>query len=175
MSDAATPQDPEPKDTVPKAAPEAVPKKATPESAKLGAPLAVDVGRSSRVLEALQNAAQGLLFPSETDAPIEPFFWPGPAPVTPSVELVASYAEVEAKAVKTQSLNAFFKPTVTEEEWHNAQEKAEVKRFQALLDVVKQSLEAVKVFRIGKVEIEVYAVGRVSDGYAGFKTKVVET
>lgn len=171
MSDAATPQDPELENAVTKAAP----KKATPESAKLDAPLAADVARSTPVLEALQNAAHGLLFPSETDAPIEPFFWPEPAPVTPSAELVASHAEIEANAVKTQSLVTFFKPTLAEEEWHNAQEKAEVKRFQALLDVVKSDLAATKVFRVGKVEIEVYVVGRVSDGYAGFKTKVVET
>lgn len=175
MSDTTTEKAATKKDT----APAALPKAAAPEGTKLGAPLAdvplaADVARST-VLEALQSAAQGLLFPSETDAPLEPFFWPEPAPVTPSVELVASHAEVEAKAIKTQSLTTFFKPTLAEEEWHNAQEKAEVKRFQALLDVVKQSLEAVKVFRIGKVEIEVYVVGRVSDGYAGFKTKVVET
>lgn len=126
-------------------------------------------------LEALRQVAQGLLFPSETDAPIEPFFWPDEAPKTPSVEVVAKRLKESPSAIKTQSLATFFKPTLAEEEWHNAQEKAEVKRFQALLDVVKQSLEAVKVFRIGKVEIEVYVVGRISDGYAGFKTQVVET
>ncbi len=138
-----------------------------------------------RVLEALRQASQGLLFPSETDAPIEPFFWSDAAPMTPSIELVASRANVEidafegktqeAKPFKTQSLAAFFKPTVVEEDWHNEQEKAEVKRFQVLLAAVKSNLKTPKVFRVGKVEIEVYVVGQVSDGYAGFKTMVVET
>lgn len=127
------------------------------------------------VLEVLRQASEGLLFRSETDAPIEPFFWPDAAPVAPSAELVASHAKAEVKAVKTRSLTTFFRPTITEQEWHNAQEKAEVKRFQILRETVKSSLKAAKVFRVGKVEVEVYVVGQVMDGYAGFKTRVVET
>jgi hypothetical protein len=93
----------------------------------------------------------------------------------PTAETVAVHLKVEPATIKTQSLNAFFKPTVAQEEWHNAEEKAEVKRFQALLDVVKSNLKSPKVFRVGKAEIEVYVVGQVADGYAGFKTMVVET
>lgn len=131
--------------------------------------------KGESALEALRQASEGLLFLSETDAPIEPFFWAEAAPVAPSSELVAARAKVEAKEVKAQSLTAFFKGAVREEDWQNAEEKAQAKRFQLLLDAVKHNLDGAKAFRVGEIEIAVYVVGRVGDGYAGFQTKVVET
>jgi hypothetical protein len=127
------------------------------------------------VIRSLQDVTKGLLFPSETDAPLEPFFWPHETAGAPTVEIVAGHLKVEPADVKSQSLSAFFKPTVTEEDWHNAEEKAEVKRFQALLAALKRDLKAPKVFRVGTVEVTVYVVGQVEGGYAGIKTEVVET
>jgi hypothetical protein len=131
--------------------------------------------KGEEAVESLRRLSQGLFFPSETDAPIEPFFWPNENAEALSVEVVAKHLGENPTAIKTQSLTAFFKPLVTDQAWHNEAEKVEVKRFEALRDAVKSNLSNAKVFRVGKVEIAVYIVGNVADGLAGLKTDIVET
>jgi len=74
------------------------------------------------------------------------------------------------------SLGVFFKDVITEEDWHNAEEKEEVRKFRQLVLALKKTLKDLKVFKVGKVEADVYIVGRTESGdWAGLKTKVVET
>jgi hypothetical protein len=126
-------------------------------------------------LEALKSASQGLTFPSETDAPFTPFFWKTEAVEAPSADLVAAQIERAAGEIRSQSLATLFRPLIEEEDWHNDEERAEVLRYQELLKVLKSTLKQAKVFRIGKVEVDIYIVGCVSGGYAGLKTQAVET
>ena len=81
----------------------------------------------------------------------------------------------EGGTIKTVSLGAFFRPTTKEEDWHNEEEQAEVKRFQGLVAKIKATLEHPQVFRVGETNIDVYAVGAVEGGWAGLQTRVVET
>ena len=55
------------------------------------------------------------------------------------------------------------------------EETALVQRFQELVKAIKSHLKDVKVFRIGETHIDVYIVGQTEGGYAGLKTRVVET
>jgi hypothetical protein len=74
------------------------------------------------------------------------------------------------------SLDAFFKDVTTGEDWHDAEEKEEVRKFRELVQTLKKALKDIKVFKAGKVEVDVYIVGRTESGdWAGLKTKVVET
>jgi hypothetical protein len=130
------------------------------------------------ILEKLRQASEGLLYLSETDAPLQPFFWKSESEgealeVTP--EAVGQHAEIDAAQLKTQSLGAFFKPAVTEEDWYDEDEKASAKRFQALHDLVKQELKGVKIFRTPAPERQVFIVGQTEGGLAGLQTTVVET
>ena len=128
----------------------------------------------SPVLEALQKAAEGLLFPSEIDAPLVPFFWPEPVP--PEAGRLIERAEMpEGTSVKRVSLAAFFRSAVKEEDWHNDEERAEVKKFQALIAVLKDTLKQPQVWLLGEVNRIVYIVGGVEGGSAGLQTRVVET
>lgn len=128
------------------------------------------------VIDTLQKATEGLLFVSETDAPLQPFFWPDVGTTSPTPELVAHAANLPAAAsIKSVRLDTFFRPATTEEEWHNEEEKAQVQRFKDLVKTLKETLDNMKVFRVGETSIDVYIVGRVEGGYAGLKTKVVET
>ena len=78
--------------------------------------------------------------------------------------------------VRTPPLARFFKPATEEQVWHNAAERATAKRFQALVSALKENLSDLKVVQVGKVESEVYVVGKTASGdLAGVKTKVVET
>ena len=66
------------------------------------------------VVAKLEAAAQDLLFVSETDAPLTPFFWPSDAKeFTP--ELLAQFAKLSDEIeIGTQTLTEFFEPAMTE-------------------------------------------------------------
>lgn len=131
----------------------------------------------SEVVATLRQASDGLLFISETDAPLVPFFWPDEnngAEMTP--ERLRELANVPEDApIKSSSIATFFKPATKAEDWHNDDEKAEVARFQALVETLKSTLKKPMAWRVGETEIAVYVVGAVSDGWAGVQTRVVET
>ena len=131
--------------------------------------------KKSNAAEALKKASKGLLFRSETDAPFEQFEWPGQEG-KPDKARVLELAGLPADTtVKTKSLDAFFKDATREEAWHDDQEKAEVQRFKQLVRAIQDNLSDVKVFLAGGTEKDVFIVGRAGDGWAGLKTKVVET
>src|SRR4051812_16818940 len=117
---------------------------------------------------ALKEASGGLLFPSETDAPFEPFEWPSAGEGKPDKARVAGLAGLPAGTpVKVKSLAAFFADATREEAWHDEEEKQQVERFEQLVQAIKAALAHVKVFETGKVEIDVYIVGRADTGWAG--------
>jgi hypothetical protein len=133
---------------------------------------------SKSTLDILQKATQGLLLQSETDAPLVPFFWPADGEGTTSLapQRLLQFAGAESDtAVKTTTIATFFRNATKEESWQNAEEKAEVTRFKALVTTLKSTLRKPQVFRVGEVTIDVYIVGNVEGGYAGLKTQVVET
>jgi len=126
-------------------------------------------------MQALEQVAKGLLFPSETDVPLVAFFWSA-EDIALTPQRLAQLAGVPAgTAIKTVKLDNFFRPATKEEDWHNAQEQAEARRFQELVRVIKSNLADVKVFRVGETSIDVFVVGRVEGGFAGLRTRVVET
>jgi hypothetical protein len=136
----------------------------------------MNTSASSSATQSLQRASDGLQFSSETDAPLTPFFWAAKNDPELTPELVAALAGAPEDApVETDRLAAFFRDATLEEEWHNDEEKEQVRRFSALLDVIKSTLDGTKVFRIGETKIDVYIVGKVEGGFAGLHTQVVET
>jgi hypothetical protein len=131
--------------------------------------------QQSAAVETLKKASEGLQFQSETDAPFEPFEWSGEQG-KPDKARVLELAGLPANAaVKAKSPDAFFKDATKEETWHDEEEKAEVQRFKQLVQTLKETLKDVKVFQVGKPESDVYITGRTDSGWAGLKTKVVET
>ena len=124
-----------------------------------------------------RKPSDGLLFISETDAPLTPFFWPdadATAPITE--ERLRELAEVPDDAsVKTTSLTAFFAPLPKMRIGTTTRKKAEVARFVSLVETLKSILKKPQVWRIGETKVAVYVVGAVEGGWAGVQTKVVET
>ncbi len=131
--------------------------------------------KKSAILEALKKVSQGLLFPSETDAPFEAFLWPGQEGKPDKARVLALAGLPADTPIKVKSLGAFFADATEEQDWHDDEEKAEVLKFRQLVQGLKESLADVKVFQAGRVESDVYIVGRAESGWAGLKTKVVQT
>ena len=129
----------------------------------------------SPIENTLSQAAQGLIFMSETDASLVPFFWPGEFEA-PTAEIVALQANLPSdSAIEQRTVREFFEPVATEQDWQNEDERAMARRFQSLVAILEQSLREPTVFCAGEVAVDVYIVGLVSDGLAGLQTKVVET
>ena len=64
---------------------------------------------------------------------------------------------------------------MSEENWYEDEEKATVKKFQNLVNLLKTNLIDLQVYKIGNREIDVYITGNTPDGIAGVSTKVIET
>jgi hypothetical protein len=118
------------------------------------------------VVDALQKAVKGLLYISESDAPLEPFLWEDGGKLTEDKLLELAGIE-EGTSVETETLADFFRIVSKEDK----------PKFDALAKVLKEQLSGVKVYKIGdEAERQVYVVGKTSDGkWAGVKTSVVET
>ena len=86
--------------------------------------------KSSPQLETLPQAAQGLLFISETDAPLVPLFWPDATDGEFTSDRLSELAGLaHDQPIKSIKLESFFRPATKAEEWHDDEEKAEVEKF----------------------------------------------
>ncbi len=142
------------------------------------------------VLKALQAAAKGLLFPSESDKPVKAFEWDGAAG-SGAVDVAALKAggdvpdgASDGSTIETVTLEKFFDPVIAPESWWGDEEKATAKSFQDLIAALKANLTDVTVFRVAGTGadngdsslVDAYVVGRMSDGrLAGVQTQLVET
>jgi histidine triad (HIT) family protein len=118
------------------------------------------------VLEALQKAAQGLRYTSETDAPLGVFAWETTGPLTPE-RLLESEGADEETPVEEMTLEDFFYAVPPEDKT----------KFDALAKALKGLLKDIKVFKVGEeAEKDAYIIGTTTEGkWAGLKTVVVET
>jgi hypothetical protein len=113
-------------------------------------------------LQPLAEAADGLLMPSETDAPFAPFCWPDVTITDLTLERVRELAGAASNAkVESVSLSSFFRDATKIEEWHNAEEAATVQRFKTLVKEIKRTLKSPRVWRVGETTIDCYIAGLV--------------
>jgi len=118
-------------------------------------------------VDALKKASKGLLFPSETDAPLTPFVWKAAGDKLTQgrvLELVEAEKDV---SVDVLSLDDLLQTVPSED----------LPKFQEWAATIKKLLSGVKVYKVGdEPERDVYIVGKDPDGqFAGLKTQVVET
>jgi hypothetical protein len=131
---------------------------------------------SSETAAALQQAAAGLTYPSETDAPWATFAWPAAKGAPTAAEVLKQGRRKKGVPVEEQSVDDLFAPLVQEQDWYGPEEKAEAAKNRTLRDAVKQLLAGPKVFRVGARRVIVYVVGQAREGgWAGLKSISVET
>jgi hypothetical protein len=110
---------------------------------------------------------------SETDAPLEPLRIADE--LTP--ERLRRLSDVtDDTPVEAQDFDDFFRPAVYEPAWKSAHEIATARRFQRLVELLRANLDDLRVFRVGRINMEVYVLGRAARGnWLGLRTRVVET
>lgn len=126
-------------------------------------------------LAQIAKAAEGLQFSSESDYPLTPFVWTEPAPLTPP-GLCKLAGLPEDAPVAQLELDAFLAPMLRAREGAPPEAQARAARYRALSALLHQHLAAPTVYKLGRVEMPVFIVGRLPNGsMAGLRTTVVET
>jgi hypothetical protein len=131
---------------------------------------------TSDTAAALESAAAGLTYPSETDAPWKAFAWPDAAGMPTGQEVRRRDPHKKAGRIDEQSLDALFAPLIQDQSWYGEVENAGAAKNRAFLDVVRRLLTNPTVYRIGERKVTIYIVGQAHEGgWAGLKTTSVET
>jgi hypothetical protein len=127
---------------------------------------------ATEITDRLTKLSEGLIFPSESEYPLEPFTWKS-APL--NRKTILTQAGKPAKTpIKEISLEELFAPVVTDQDWFEDADREIAQRFRDLQTAIA-TLENVQVFRLGKVKIDVYIIGAIGNDLVGLKTTVVET
>jgi hypothetical protein len=127
------------------------------------------------ILQMLREATDGLLFMSESDYPFELVSW-GPMDEVTSDYLCREAGAAPGAPVQVMSLEQFFERAMSEPEWKGKQELVIARRYQALVRLLKENLDELRVYKIGEINIPVYILGRSNSGnWLGLSTRVVET
>ncbi|MBD2246773.1 nuclease A inhibitor family protein [Nostoc sp. FACHB-888] len=129
---------------------------------------------SGEIVEKLKEASTGLLMMSESDYPFDVVQWEGAAPATQ--EKILQLTGSQDQPVEIVDLDYLFRNCAFEQEWHNELQKKDVKKFQTLVQTLKDNLSDISVYRVGQINIDAYIIGQTKDGdLAGVVTKLVET
>lgn len=125
--------------------------------------------------ESLKKATENLYYISETDAEIEPFFGQAAAAVTKE-EILRQTGKSLDETIEERDFRQIFERLTKIQDWYSKEETANVERFTRLRKILLENLKDLKVFKIGRIELDVYFVGLDKEGkLAGVKTKAVET
>ncbi|MDZ8185013.1 MAG: nuclease A inhibitor family protein [Nostoc sp. ChiSLP02] len=132
---------------------------------------------SSKITENLKQASDDLLMVSESDSPFQVFFWSGQGEESlANQKLLQLTSHSQDTPIETVDLDYFFRNYAEEKDWHDETQKQNVQKFRSLIQILKDNLIDIKVYRLGTVSIDVYIVGKtISGDLAGISTKVVET
>ncbi|MEH2155649.1 nuclease A inhibitor family protein [Nostoc sp.] len=131
---------------------------------------------SNEITEKLKQSSADLLMMSESDYPFEVFLWTDQANALTTQKLLQLTDHPQDSSVEEVALDYLFRNCAFEQEWHDEQQKQNVKKFQTFVQTLKDNLNEIKVYRIGTIDIDVYIIGKTPSGdIAGLSTKVVET
>lgn len=128
---------------------------------------------SEAVRRRLEEAADGLVYLSEADAP---FRWVH----LPAGELspagVARLTGADPAEVEERTLERFFAGHIEEADPNDPASRESLPRYRALREALRSALGDARAFRIGRVEIRCLLIGRLPDGtLGGLETLAVET
>ena len=130
---------------------------------------------ASRELSRLEKACEGLVYLSETDAPVVPFQGPAVEEVT-TEEILTIAGRDEDEPIEEIAVHDLFRKLRTEHEWFSADQRKNAKRFAALEQLISETLDDIHVYRVGRIRIDIFVAGIDEDGkLAGVRTFAVET
>lgn len=124
----------------------------------------------------IRKAAKGLVYISETDAPIEYFSVEATA-VNSAEEKFSQFKKgLGVAGVRETSPDELFARLIAEDEWKTPAEILIAKRFRELQRTLCDNLTDIRVLRFGTVRVDIYVLGVDAEGnLSGIRTSAVET
>lgn len=125
--------------------------------------------------EKIRKAAKGLYYISETDAKIT-LFDGGQGETVSAAEVLSRIKKDANTPIEQRNFDELFERLTKIHDWFGDEEKKTAAKFAVLRDLLKQNLRDLAVFKVGKIELDVYIVGLDAENeMLGVKTKAVET
>jgi len=141
-----------------------------PEKKKLTKSEPVD-----QLAKQIRQISEGLYYISETDAEIFPFTGTKTDAVTKE-NLLSQTGNKPDAPVEERDFTDFFTRLTKIQDWFGDEEKQTAAKYARLKELLERNLKELKVFKVGRIEIDIYVVGLDAQGnLAGIKTKAVET
>ena len=129
----------------------------------------------SEFFTAIETACEGLIYISETDAPVLPFAGSAATEVTGEVILQQTEAKAD-EPIEEVSITEFFGRLTAVKDWFGEAERARAIKFLDLHKLIEENLCNGKVFRIGAIRVQIFVVGINAEGrLMGVSTEAVET
>jgi len=124
---------------------------------------------------AIETICEGLVFISETDSALKPVFI-SKSDATNTEDAIAILSGTQTPEIAESSPDSFFARLTLDREWHDEREKAVVRRFRILKDILYTNLTGVRQYRIGRTRVTIFVIGVDDIGnIAGITTEAVET
>lgn len=131
--------------------------------------------KKQRALKELETVAAELIYISETDAGFNVVDLDSTAALN-AANIGKLLKSKKIDPIEEASAAELFERLTRQRDWHGAAERTRTKQYADLLKVLEKHLVDLKVFRIGRVNIDIYVLGRAADGtIAGVKTSATET
>jgi len=127
------------------------------------------------LISALRAACKGLIYVSETDREFEPVWFDISANKT-SADYLDKLRNCTDGASEEVPADEFFQRLSRIEDWYTESERRRAKGFADLFALMKSNLSDIRVFRLGRIQVEIFIVGIAKSGrLIGVKTSAVET
>lgn len=129
---------------------------------------------ANNFLALIEAGIEGLIYISESDSDWQ--LYDGGKVEKVSKEAFGKIIKADASAIEERPFDEFFERLGAAKEWHGEKEKGRAERYRKLGALLGDALEDIRVFRVGKIRIDIYVVGKNKDGnLAGIKTFAIET
>jgi hypothetical protein len=123
----------------------------------------------------IKKVSEDLYYISETDAEIFPFIGNKAEAIT-GKEVLKQIKSTAETPVEERDFTEFFAYLTQIQDWFGNEEKATAQKFSNLKDLLEKNLKNLKVFKVGKIQLDIYVVGLDAESnLMGIQTKAVET
>ncbi|HYQ04903.1 MAG TPA: nuclease A inhibitor family protein [Polyangiaceae bacterium] len=130
---------------------------------------------TDRALVQLANLASGLLFISESDHALRVVRLGAVMETELPSAICAQLSRIDAP-MQCVELAAFFERATRSQPYHTAADRAVAERYRTLVRFLSHELANARVYRVGEIEVDVYALGQSLEGeWLGVATKLIET
>ena len=131
----------------------------------------------AELFKTLSDSSNGLLFQTELDYPFEVFIHDNTKETSINKETILKLMKGSPQdPIEESDIDTFFSTPTLDQDWHSPEDKKRVVRFRNLVSSIKENFKEIKVFRKGRIYIDVFIAGRAPSGnIAVVSTKLMQT